>query len=838
MPRLKGLRRVCILVTSILPLLADEPNAVAAAAAAGMLSTKGAANGEEQQQQQHPRGGTNAQQHIHRDWMVATAAQRVMDDESLTELPALTDWTEDSVANFGQQHYNHVLVVPYRPKPRRRRSGGNHTHHHHQSTNSNTKEDSFTTQEHVQSTTEKSDEAVPSAATQEDGNSTSVTNTTKTNESGETIDGAMNHTPTSSLDHTTAGNPRTERLQSAADDLDEEHVNSVKFDYASKSAGALILEKSAGWKGASSLLNGDNDRYAIIPCADTSKSVVISLSEDILVKQVVLTNYERFSSTVKDFQLLGSQTMGKWVDLGTYTAKQGGGKQEFDLYEHSWARYLKVRVLSHYGNEHYLTISQISVFGDTMLQGFHEHWEEEQEEDGNKEEEGIPGSETSDTNKADLETPDSVTSKGDKESSVNPIAISEFTSNNPCPIELSDTICPKDLNFEQLVCLVSSNESQFERMSFLGTSSACRSMSKYEHAEFPEINVHSMAPATALARETRKSTDATPDLSRKEGSGASIDTGDSPVITQIQSLIKSAAGIDVDLSKVNNLFQGNEDREPASSEDETQSIPAPKEQYKSELTDTTVKQNVEATGHPPKEGTSISREFKDSGKSVKVDAERWEKLLKTIERFPSSSCLKEIDFGEFRKRVTSNKNGAAGPGNGQSPGGGSVELQPIFKRLTDELKTLQGTLGIQEDFLKSTVSCYQMVLLDLVLHQEELQSRTEERLEALEHAIKTYMMWLRFIEDCIATVSTFLVSVISKPWHSWFSKQLERVPDTVLVILVAITTLISCRMIFSSNWRWLRSRKSSRRSNAFKKAIHPEHECENFYDTPEISTEK
>ena len=93
-----------------------------------------------------------------------------------------------------------------------------------------------------------------------------------------------------------------------------------------------------------------------------------------------MANYERFSSTVKEFQLLGSQTMGKWVDLGTYTAKHGGGKQEFELYEHSWARYLKVRVLSYYGDEHYLTISQISVFGDTMLQGFHEHWEEEEKE--------------------------------------------------------------------------------------------------------------------------------------------------------------------------------------------------------------------------------------------------------------------------------------------------------------------------------------------------------------------------------------------------------------------------------------------------------------------------
>uniref|UniRef100_A0A7S3P4J4 SUN domain-containing protein n=1 Tax=Amphora coffeiformis TaxID=265554 RepID=A0A7S3P4J4_9STRA len=835
MPRVKGLRRVCILLASILPLLADEPNT--AAAAPGVVHTTENAPIEEGRQQP-----TDIHQHTDADddWTTGTAAQRIMEDESLTKLPTLTDWSEDSVVEFGQQqphhqqHYNHVLVVPYRPRPRGRR--GNHTHHHHQSTNSEANDDSFTTEDDVQlSKDEKSDETTSDTLTDVDPPAANIS--TQTNESEKKIDDTSNATQTSAVDDPASGGSHVPQ-SAATDSLDEEGVNSVKFDYASKSAGALILEKSAGWKGASNLLNGDNDRYAIIPCADTSKSVVISLSEDILVKHVVLANYERFSSTVKDFQLLGSQTMGKWVDLGTYTAKQGGGKQEFELYEHSWARYLKVRVLSHYGNEHYLTISQISVFGDTMLQGFHEHWEEDQEEEGqedeNRAEEATPESDASEAKEADLGAPCSASIAVDEEGSANPIEISEFTSNNPCPIESSDDICPKDLNFEQLVCLISSNESQFERMSFLATSSACRSMSKYEHVDFPEISVHSMAPATALARESRKSTDATHALSTKEDFGVTVNTEDSPVISQIQNLIKSAAGIDVDLSKVNNLFQGHEDEESASKE-ETKSVPVPVEQHKSESTDTSAKQNVEVMGAPPKEGSPISRESKDAGKSAKIDAEQWEKLLKALERVPSSSCLKEIDFGEFRKRVASNKNGAAGPGNGHSPGA-SVELQPIFKRLTDELKTLQGTLGIQEEFLKSTVSCYQRVLLDLVVHQEETQSHTEKRLEDLERAINTYLMWLCFVEDCIAGVTAFLVSVFTKPWYSWFSKQLERVPDTVLLILVAITTLVSCRMVISSGWRWLRSRNSSRVSKGYKKAVQ-EQEGEKFYDTPEMTPE-
>ena len=68
------------------------------------------------------------------------------------------------------------------------------------------------------------------------------------------------------------------------------------------------------------MLNGDKDKYAIAPCED-KKFVVVSLSEDILVKQIKLANYERFSSSVKEFQVMGSQTMGKWFEMGTYMAK-------------------------------------------------------------------------------------------------------------------------------------------------------------------------------------------------------------------------------------------------------------------------------------------------------------------------------------------------------------------------------------------------------------------------------------------------------------------------------------------------------------------------------------
>ncbi|KAL7469735.1 hypothetical protein ACHAXS_009996 [Conticribra weissflogii] len=193
-----------------------------------------------------------------------------------------------------------------------------------------------------------------------------------------------------------------EEQQEDEDEDDDGPREKLLVDYASKLAGAQILEKSPSLKGASNLLTGDIDRYAIAPCQDKKLYVVIGLSEDILVKQIKLSNYERYSSHVREFQILASQeypapTSDYWADLGVYTAKSKSGEQAFELKEPAWARYLKIRFLSHYGKEHYCTVSQIKVHGSTMLQGFHEQWIESEKKDrelsGEEEEDDEQGEE-------------------------------------------------------------------------------------------------------------------------------------------------------------------------------------------------------------------------------------------------------------------------------------------------------------------------------------------------------------------------------------------------------------------------------------------------------------
>jgi len=148
-------------------------------------------------------------------------------------------------------------------------------------------------------------------------------------------------------------------------------------NYASTQSGALVLETSPNSKGMGNILLDDKDKYAISPC-DDKKWVVIGLSEDILVKELIIANYEKYSSIVNEFQVLGSQTFPtqEWRNLGTLGANFTQGEQKFQMLEPAWARYLKLRFLSHHGMEFYCTISQVKVHGSTMLEGFAEQWEE------------------------------------------------------------------------------------------------------------------------------------------------------------------------------------------------------------------------------------------------------------------------------------------------------------------------------------------------------------------------------------------------------------------------------------------------------------------------------
>lgn len=100
------------------------------------------------------------------------------------------------------------------------------------------------------------------------------------------------------------------------------------MNYASKTSGAIIVDKSGSSKGMGNVLVDDKDKYALTPCEDEQWAVV-GLSEEIQVTRITISNYERYSSTTKDFQLLGATSFpaASWQDLGNFRANATTGEQ-------------------------------------------------------------------------------------------------------------------------------------------------------------------------------------------------------------------------------------------------------------------------------------------------------------------------------------------------------------------------------------------------------------------------------------------------------------------------------------------------------------------------------
>ncbi|XP_048436688.1 SUN domain-containing protein 4-like isoform X2 [Pyrus x bretschneideri] len=139
----------------------------------------------------------------------------------------------------------------------------------------------------------------------------------------------------------------------------------AEYNYASAAKGAKVLAFNKEAKGASNILGKDKDKYLRNPCSAEEKFVDIELSEETLVDTIEIANLEHYSSNLKDFVVLGSLTYptNEWVFLGNVTAANNKLVQRFVLQQPKWVRYIKLKLLSHYGSEFYCTLSIIELYG-------------------------------------------------------------------------------------------------------------------------------------------------------------------------------------------------------------------------------------------------------------------------------------------------------------------------------------------------------------------------------------------------------------------------------------------------------------------------------------------
>ena len=153
------------------------------------------------------------------------------------------------------------------------------------------------------------------------------------------------------------------------------------ISYASKDAGALVVEKSGTSKGFDNLLVDNKDKYGITDCGE-KKYVVIGLSEDIRMTELILCQYEKYSSGVRDFDVLGSQTFPtkEWLHLGAFEATYAKREQLFVFPDPKYVRYIKVRFNTHHGDEASCTVSQLKVHGITVMEGMQDDLQRHQKE--------------------------------------------------------------------------------------------------------------------------------------------------------------------------------------------------------------------------------------------------------------------------------------------------------------------------------------------------------------------------------------------------------------------------------------------------------------------------
>ncbi|KAL5229293.1 hypothetical protein ABZP36_017558 [Zizania latifolia] len=172
-------------------------------------------------------------------------------------------------------------------------------------------------------------------------------------------------------DNGTAGRPHVP--DGAAHRLEP---SGAEYNYAAASKGAKVLAHNKEAKGASNILGGDKDRYLRNPCSAEDKFVDVELSEETLVRTIGLANREHYSSNFRDFELYGSPIYPAeaWELLGRFTAENAKHAQRFVLREPKWTRYLRLRLVTHYGSGFYCILSYLEVYGidavERMLQDF------------------------------------------------------------------------------------------------------------------------------------------------------------------------------------------------------------------------------------------------------------------------------------------------------------------------------------------------------------------------------------------------------------------------------------------------------------------------------------
>ncbi|CAK5088824.1 unnamed protein product [Meloidogyne enterolobii] len=185
----------------------------------------------------------------------------------------------------------------------------------------------------------------------------------------------VSSSPTSPATSTTSTTTTTLSITSQEEESTQQHPHS-KRNYASKECGAKVLYSNEEAENKGAILNDpERDDYMRNPCERAqNKFLIIELCEIIQLNSFEIANFELFSSNPKDFRLWGSERYPtqEWILIGDFEAQNIRKLQSFDVKQQNtlYIRFVKLELLTHYGNEHFCTLSTFVVYGTSIIEEY------------------------------------------------------------------------------------------------------------------------------------------------------------------------------------------------------------------------------------------------------------------------------------------------------------------------------------------------------------------------------------------------------------------------------------------------------------------------------------
>jgi len=134
----------------------------------------------------------------------------------------------------------------------------------------------------------------------------------------------------------------------------------------------------------------------------------------------------------------------------------------------------------------------------------------------------------------------------------------------------------------------------------------------------------------------------------------------------------------------------------------------------------------------------LSRRVTVTGKDDKSIGSSASDLFANLSRrFPHAACMKDLDFQAFKLKMLAANAGknAGGGGDRGGPAGGAKKMEPIFNKITNEIKSVQITQNQYEQYISALNACYESVFYDMAKDLDSMQANVDQRLAGLERAV-------------------------------------------------------------------------------------------------------